>query len=153
MRLTGRTHTRLQRVYFDGPVRKPISVLCILTEILSRAHDKGMDGLINSLSSFFFYYFLSVFLYPTKTLCRKRLSLIVTCVSSYWYTFLYSCSVLLLFSICLLIPDEDSLSKAVEFNCYLCVVVLVYISLLLFCSFIIFYLSSYTRRRLSVESG
>ena len=43
---------------------------------------------INSLSifvftSFFFYYFLSVFLHPTMTLCRQCLRLIFHCVSSY----------------------------------------------------------------------
>ena len=48
--------------------------------------------IINFLSifftSFFFYYFLSLFLHPVKTLCQKRLCLIVPCVLSYrWVHF------------------------------------------------------------------
>ena len=48
---------------------------------------------INSLSdffftSFFFCCFLFIFVHPTKTLCRKRLCLILACVSSYrWVHF------------------------------------------------------------------
>ena len=48
---------------------------------------------INSLSiffitSFYFDYFLSVFLHPLKTVCRKHLCLVVPCVSSYrWVHF------------------------------------------------------------------
>ena len=48
---------------------------------------------INSLSDFFFTFFffccfLSIFLHPTKTLCRQRLYLILACVSSYrWVHF------------------------------------------------------------------
>ena len=73
---------------------------------------------IFSFTSFFFYYFLSLFVHPTKTRCRKRLCLIVLCVSLYsWVHF--SRAVLLYLQVAshliqetVTVPDLASHSKA-----------------------------------------
>ena len=71
---------------------------------------------IDSLSalffiSFFFYYFLSIFLHSTILFLYRLL----VCIILYF--------LLLLLSIYLFTSDEDCLSKALVFNCSLCVVV------------------------------
>ena len=43
-----RLKTRLQIAYFDGPIRSLLSVLCILIEIVSRAHAKGNQSVVIS---------------------------------------------------------------------------------------------------------
>ena len=37
------THTRANSM-FDGPITNPLSVLCILIKVLSRAHSGGGGG-------------------------------------------------------------------------------------------------------------